>query len=93
MDKGKAEMKIWFKIWKDARIRRETVIVRDEEDTRTHKVFAALEEAVHEFDLPTPIWLEKNVKSFKMRSSCRFDADSFIEAVDFDHLEMTVLEE
>ena len=54
---------------------------------------AALREACHELDLPEPIWLEKNIKDFKRSSRCRFTQDSFLEPLDYDYLEMIVLEE
>lgn len=86
-------MRFWFKLWKDARLKRDITIERNEEDSRTHKVFHALEDAAHAFDLAVPIWLEKNIKDFKRSSRCRFTQDSFLEPLDFDYLEMIVLEE
>jgi hypothetical protein len=87
------DMRIWFRIWKNAHLVRQTVIERNEDDTRTHKVLGSLEDACHEFDLDIPIWLDKNVKEFKRSSKTRFTADCFISEIDFDHLEMSVLEE
>ena len=86
-------MRFWFKLWKDARLKREITVERNEEDSRTHKVFHALEDAAHAFDLAVPIWLEKNIKDFKRSSRCRFTQDSFLEPLDFDYLEMIVLDE
>jgi hypothetical protein len=86
-------MRFWFKLWKDARLKREITVERNEEDSRTHKVFHALEDAAHAFDLSVPIWLDKNIKDFKRASRCRFTQDSFLEPLDHDYLEMIVLEE
>ncbi|MBP5608129.1 MAG: hypothetical protein J6X66_07665 [Lachnospiraceae bacterium] len=86
-------MRIWFKLWKDTKLKKELTVVRNENDTRTHKVLNAVEEAVHAFDLPVPIWLDKNIKDFKRSSRCRFYQDSFIETIDYDYLEIHVLEE
>lgn len=72
---------------------RETVVEEDSGDTRTHKVLHALNQAVMELDLAEPIWLEKNIRDFQRRARCRFDRDSFVEEVDFDYLEIAVLEE
>ena len=36
--------RLWGKIWKDNHMIKDTVICNDEQDTRTHKVFKALEE-------------------------------------------------
>ena len=86
-------MKIWFKIWKDTRLIKDSTVTRNEDDTRTHKVYAALEEACHGFDIGLPMWLKKNINDFKRSSRCRFYQDNFNESIDFDYLEMLVLEE
>ena len=86
-------MKIWFKIWKDGRIGRSTVIEDYSEETRTHKVFNALDAACRELDLARPIWLDAAVNEFKRHARCRFGQDAFIEQIEFDYLEMHVLEE
>lgn len=69
------------------------VYENNKEDTRTHKVFEAVEKTAVEFDLPKPIWLESNIREFKIHSKVRFYGDSFIEEVPFDYLEMQVIEE
>lgn len=62
-------------------------------DTRTHKVFRALEEACRQFDLGVPIWLDKTVSEFKRHKKARFTKDNFIESIDFDFLEIQIIEE
>ena len=52
-----------------------------------------LEEACHKLDLASPIWLELNIKDFQLHSKTRFYADNFIEATDFDYLEVQILDE
>ncbi len=71
----------------------DTVITVDGSDTRTHKVFSALEKICYDFDIPRPIWLDCNISDFQKHSKVRFTRDSFIEEVPFDHLEFMVLEE
>ena len=85
--------RLWGKIWKDNHLLKDTVICDDSEDTRTHKIFHALEEACYEFDLGKPIWLDSNVEEFKRHAKTRFTQDCFIEHVDFDYLELHVIEE
>ena len=85
--------RLWGKLWKDSRMIRDTVIEDSREDTRTHKIFRALDDICHEFDLGKPIWLDMNVSEFKRHSKARFYHDSFIEEIDFDYLEIQVLEE
>ena len=60
---------------------------------RTQKIFSAIEAACYEFDLGKPIWLESNVESFKRHSKVRFMQDNFIDNIDFDFLEIQVIEE
>ncbi len=67
--------------------------MRDEEDTRTHKVLHALEDGCRELDLAAPIWLDKNIKEFKRAAKTRFYQDNFIETIEFDYLELQILEE
>ena len=45
------------------------------------------------FDLAEPIWLESNISEFQRLSRTRFHKDSFIEELDFDYLEIRVIEE
>ena len=86
-------MRVWVKLMKNTHMIKETTIVRDEEDTRTHKVLHALEDACQTLDLSTPIWLEKNIKQFQRAAKTRFSQDNFIETIEFDYLELQILEE
>ena len=85
--------RLWGKIYKDNHLICDTVICDDTENTRTHKIFRALEEICHEFDLSKPIWLDSTIADFKKRSKTRFYKDSFIDEIDFDYLEIQILEE
>ena len=40
-----------------------------------------------------PIWLDANVKEFKRNAKTRFRKESFVESIEFDFLEMHVIEE
>lgn len=86
-------MKIWFKIWKDTRLLQAETIEDYSEDTRTHKIFNAVEEACLRFDLGKPIWLDANIGEFKRNAKTRFSKDNFVEEIEFDYLEMQVIEE
>ena len=85
--------RMWAKIFRDNRLVRDITVCDGSADTRTHKVFAALDEVCREFDLAKPIWLDKTVNDFRRDAKARFYPDSFIEEVDFDFLEIQVLEE
>lgn len=92
MQKG-LTMRIWFKIFQDNHLLRDTVITDDGNDTRTHKIFNALEQACYQFDLSKPLWLDATVAEFKRHAKARFYQDNFVEEIDFDFLEIHVIEE
>ena len=85
--------RLWAKEFKDNRMLRDTVIEDSSDDTRTHKVFRAIDEVCCQFDLSKPIWLDSTVADFKRHDKTRFTQDNFIETIDFDYLEIHVIEE
>ncbi|MCC8140179.1 MAG: hypothetical protein LIO67_07795 [Lachnospiraceae bacterium] len=85
--------RVWGKIIKDNHLRNDITVCDDSKDTRTHKVFHALDEICHAFDLGTPIWLDSNIREFQRHARTRFRQDSFVEHIDFDFLEFHVIEE
>ncbi len=85
--------RLWAKEWKDNRMLRDTVVEDASDDTRTHKIFRALDEVCRQFDLSKPIWLDSTVEDFKRHDKTRFSRDNFIDAIDFDYLEIHVIEE
>ncbi|MCD8362792.1 MAG: hypothetical protein LUC98_07510 [Lachnospiraceae bacterium] len=85
--------RIWGKIIKDNHLREDITICDDSLDTRTHKVFRALDEICSAFDLGKPIWLDSNIREFQRHARTRFRQDSFVEHIDFDYLEFHVIEE
>ena len=85
--------RLWGKIFKDNHMLRDTVIEDDRNDTRTHKIFDSLDQICYDFDLGKPIWLDSNIRDFQLHDKTRFTKDSFIESIDFDYLEIEVIEE
>ncbi|MDR1018528.1 MAG: hypothetical protein LBM02_07495 [Lachnospiraceae bacterium] len=85
--------RIWAKEIKDNHLLRDITIANEKNDTRTHKIFAAITEICKDFDLSEPIWLESNINDFKKNSKVRFYQDSFIDKIEFDYLEVHVIEE
>lgn len=86
--------RMWAKIFKDNHMLKDTVIINDDRElTRTKKIFKALDEVCYEFDLGNPIWLDSNVEEFKKVSKTRFRSDNFIEQIEFDYLEIQIIEE
>ncbi len=86
-------MRIWFKLMQDNRLLRDTTVTDESDETRTHKIFGALEAVCYEFDLGKPVWLDANIEEFKRHAKTRFSQDCFMEEILFDFLEMQVIEE
>ena len=84
--------RLWVREWKDNHLIKDTVIEDSSDDTRTHKVFRALETACVEFDLAVPVWLDATVRDFQRHARARFTRDAFVEKIDFDYLEIYVIE-
>ena len=58
--------RMWGKVFADNHLLKDFVVENPSLDmTRTKKVFAALENIAHEFDLAVPIWLPSNISDFK----------------------------
>lgn len=85
--------RIWFKIITNNHLVKDAVIEDSSDDTRTHKIFRALEEVCSQFDLGQPVWLDATVRDFQRHSKARFSQDNFIEHINFDYLEIQVIEE
>ena len=86
-------MRIWFKMIQDNHLLKDYTFVDESEDTRTHKIFRGLEQACLQFDLGKPIWLDATVAEFKRHAKARFTKDCCVEEIDFDFLEIHVIEE
>ena len=86
--------RIWAKEWKNTHLIKDMVVCNDDENmSRTKKVFDAVEKICVEFDLSAPIWLDSNIAEFKRLDKTRFTRDNFIDDIDFDYLEIHVIEE
>ncbi|MEG1847155.1 MAG: hypothetical protein RRX92_02260 [Lachnospiraceae bacterium] len=85
--------RLWAKIMTDNHLIKDMVVTNDSTDTRTHKIFQALDDICSTFDLGKPIWLDKTIKEFQLHSKTRFLQDNFIEEISFDYLEIHIIEE
>ncbi|MCI8751256.1 MAG: hypothetical protein HFH66_07825 [Lachnospiraceae bacterium] len=86
--------RLWAKVFKNSKFLNDIIISDIAEDkNRTRKVFDAVDEVCYEFDLSRPVWLDKNINEFKRRDKTRFDQDNFIDSLEFDYLEIQVIEE
>lgn len=86
-------MRIWFKKFQNTHMIQDMVVEDYSELNRTKKVFNAIDEMCKKFDLGHPIWLDANIEEFKRFSKVQFRSDNFMEDIDFDYLEVHVIEE
>lgn len=86
-------MRIWFKKFHNTHMLQDLLVEDDSELNRTKKIFNAIDTMCSAFDLGHPIWLDSNITEFKRFSRVRFRPDNFMEEIDFDYLEMHVIEE
>lgn len=85
--------RLWAKTFKDNHMLQDTVIEDSSAETRTHKVFNALDKVCYQFDLSKPIWLDATVNDFRRHAKARFYQDNFADSIEFDYLEIQVIEE
>lgn len=85
--------RIWIKLLKENHLVDDITIENGKEDTRTHKIFEGIEEACAHFDVARPIWLDSTIADFKRTGKARFTKDNFMEPIDFDYMEIQVIEE
>ena len=85
--------RLWGKMIKDNKLIRDTVVCDETVDTRTHKIFHALDKICYEFDLSKPIWLDSTIAEFKKHNKARFYQDNFVDSINFDYLEIHIIEE
>lgn len=86
--------RLWAKMFRENRMIKDMVVCNeDKEMRRTQKVFAALDDICRSFDLSKPIWLDSTVEEFKRLDKTRFTQDNFMEPIEFDNLEIHVIEE
>ena len=85
--------RLWARTFHNNHMLQDTCIEDGSDDTRTHKIFRALEQVCYTFDLGKPIWLDKSIAEFKRHNKVRFTQDNFIESIEFDYLEIQVIEE
>lgn len=86
--------RLWGKLYKDNTILKDIVICNGEKEMPVAK---KLDQAIYEicmhFDLQKPLWLKNNEKDFHKFKMTTFRNDHFIEEIDFDYLEIEVIEE
>ena len=86
--------RFWAKIIVSGKIVKNMTIENpDSSLNRTKKIFSALDEVCYAYDLSKPLWLDKNIREFKKNSRTRFTKDNFVDEIEFDSLDIEVIEE
>ena len=86
-------MRVWTKLWKDNHMLHDFMVEDESDETRTHKIFNAVDKACYEFDTSKPVWLDSTNREFKRHGKARFSSDNFVDEIPFDYLEIHVIEE
>ncbi|MCI5648067.1 MAG: hypothetical protein ACI4EG_04530 [Fusicatenibacter sp.] len=84
---------LWGKMYQNNHMIKDMVACIGDDDTRTHKIFRALDQICDAWNLAKPIWLDANIAEFQKRAKTRFGQDHFIETIEFDYLEIQIIEE
>lgn len=86
--------RLWAKMIVSGKmVKNMTIENSDSSLNRTKKIFNAIDEVCYAYDLSKPIWLDKNINEFKKNSKTRFTKDNFVDDIDFDSLDIEVIEE
>lgn len=85
--------RLWGKLVKENRLIKDFVVEDSSDDTRTHKIYHAIDELCLIFDIAHPIWFDCNIKDFKRFNKVRFYSDNFIDSHPFDYFEIHIIEE
>lgn len=86
--------RLWAKIIVSGKmVKNMTIENPDSSLNRTKKIFSALDEVCYAYDLSKPLWLDKNIREFKKNSRTKFTKDNFVDEIEFDSLDIEVIEE
>ena len=86
--------KLWAKIIVSGKmVKNMTIENSDSSLNRTKNIFSAIDEVCYSYDLSKPIWLDKNINEFKKSNKTRFTKDNFVDEIDFDSLDIEIIEE
>lgn len=86
--------RLWAKIMVSGKmVKNMTIENSDSSLNRTKKIFNSIDEICYAYDLSKPIWLDKNIREFKKNSKTRFTKDNFVDEIEFDSMDIEVIEE
>lgn len=86
--------RLWAKIMVSGKmVKNMTIENFDSSLNRTKKIFNSIDEICYAYDLSKPIWLDKNIREFNKNSRTRFTKDNFVDEIEFDSMDIEVIEE
>lgn len=86
--------RLWGKIFKDNKCIEDCVFEMSlPKTTGKNLFFQGLEYIAYELDLQYPMWLSDNETDFNRFGKVRFYNDHFIEIINFDYLELEIIEQ
>lgn len=87
-------MKLWGKIIKKNNILQNHIVeLNIDKLTDVKQLSEGIETICNHFDISNPIWMSKNTADIDLISKTRFNAQHFVEEIDFDCLEIELIHE
>ena len=87
-------LRVWGIIRKKNKIIKDMVVEDSKIDvSKSDQLHHCIEQICYKFDLQRPIWLPKNQREYEDYRRVVLTQDNFIEAIDFDTLELEILED
>lgn len=86
--------RLWAIVRKDNKIIKDMVAEYNEADlSEEDRLHHCIQIVCYQLDLQRPIWLPKNQREYQEYKRAILNQDNFIEAIDFDALELEVIQE
>jgi hypothetical protein len=86
--------RLWGKIMKNNDMKDDHVFEIDNPKLRKdEKLKESIEGLCHHFDLQRPMWFSDNEKDMKQFNKTQFLDHHFIESINFDYLEIEIIED
>lgn len=86
-------IRLWGKIVKANKLILHDEVTCSEDISYDAQLKKCMTELCYKLDIEKPYWLPKNLEEYNSRKKTTFDKDNFIEEINFDKLEIIVLDE
>ena len=86
--------RLWGKIRKNNKTVRDITVTSEEPGlSREERLQECIQKICYEFDLQRPMWLPNNQRDYDKYQRVELIQDNFIEVIDFDFLELELIDE